>query len=450
MLATAVAESSLPHFTNHAIRADARDPLTATGEDLDNFRQGLGLPVVEQGIASGSVRASITGAVTIPGGSQLVLPSGAMARVPRNVLADSATAIPVVATESGTRGNARAGETARFVSPPVNVAEDATVIEMTGGTGSETDDRKRRRILNRLRATPRGGSWGHMREIVLNAVPSIDNVFVYPALGGPASAKVVCTRAFDIANASFIRTVTADQLNRARSALQAELPSPMDVVVQSPFVLELDVALLVTFPEGSEGGEGWANLDPWPALVGADAGEIHVSSVTSASEIVISANTSDAPLTGITKIAWCSANDRKVRTFLVVGSSGGAGAWTIELDKPMTDSTGASVQVNDLIGPAAAHIADYGATWIDTMAAFGPGENTTDQTRLPRAARHPAITQEEPASMSPGVVRLLLQRHPEVLDASIGYLSSGGPATATHSADPPTVLVPRRFVIYPE
>lgn len=461
ILGTALANIALVQFANYRIADDDSDVLTATGDALEDKRIAYGLPDVRAGGSSGRVVVDIpTGATaTIPGNAQLTLPNGKRARVVgTHVGVSDAAEIDVAAIDTGSDTNFPGGTTGvRFVSPPLNVSADTVVSvtsPLTGGTDAETDDRKRDRILNRLQNVPGGGNWGHTREIILNAVPSIDGVYVYPALGGPGSVKVVCTKSIDVDNNDFSRIATADQLQRARSALHAELPSPMEAVVSAAADLNTSVTLGVTIPASvyaGGDGKGWLDSTVWPDLdYGGGETKVTVTGVTSSTVITVSAVTATSPIAGQTHIAWWSRSDRKFRTFLVTSKSGGTGAWVLTVDKPMIDSTATQVQVGDYISPAAVNIDAYGKAWVEMLGKFGPGENTNDANRLPRAKRHPLITDAGAAPISLTMVQLsaLVQKFTEISDLEFVETNPATPTVPGTVDDEPQVLVPEHFGIY--
>jgi uncharacterized phage protein gp47/JayE len=457
ILATAHANVAAIQYANFRIADDNADVLTAEGQALEDKRLAFGLPEVKAAGSSGKIVVTITGgaAVTFTDGTALVLPDGKRAQVSGTQIGiANGGELDIAAIDTGESTNHAPGAVVRFVSPPLNVATDAKVSKtspLTGGTDAESDSRKRARILNRIQNTPNGSNWASLREIILNAVPSIQDVYVYPALGGPGSVKVVCVKDYDASKSDYTRTPTAAQITAARSALHAEAPSQNDTVVQAAASALTTATVRVTLPESSlagGNGNGWTDREPWPPIDfgGGETGAT-VSAVSSTTEITVGAATSTAPIANQAHIAWWSSSDMRFRTYLVTDVGGGAGAWALTVDKPMVDSNGMSPVSGDFICPAAANLDKYGATWVEAMRKFGPGENTTD-ARLPRALRHPLVASgEAPIGFTVVQLKALLDKHPEITDIDWGTVVTSAAVPASVDTAP-NILRPYRFGVY--
>jgi len=454
ILAQAVARVAMVGVANIALSDDDLDITTASETALKAKRDELGLPEVAATGSSGKIVVGIAGATTIVNGSELVLPNGLrIAVVGTYINPADGDELDVSGIDTGAATNAAAGAVVRFVSPPVNVTEAATVstgTPLTGGTDIETVERMRKRVLNAVRNRPAGGNWSHVREIALNALGSIQDCYVYPALGGPSSAQIVVTKGFDRVNRDFSREPTLSACATVRAAIQAELPTLQDVYVKPPVDEVIDVALLATLPESvltGGNGTGWLDAAPWPALAALDLGSAQVT-VSSGTSLTVDAQTAVAPVALQTHIAWWSPVDMQFHTALVVSSAGGAGAWVLTLDQPLTDSTGAGPTAGDWICPAARNSAAYASTWLDILESLGPGENTADAARTPRALRHPLATDEAPHSITADLYVEFTRRHLEMTSVTTSVASSTVPAIPAAVSTAPGIFVPRRFAIY--
>lgn len=458
---TANAELAFACHHNTQIHAEDSSELTAQGEALDRIRRAMGLPEVGAAPASGRVTVAITGAgtATFQDGTQFTLPTGL-----RGAVSGTQTgifnggAVDVLMIDAGSASNAKPGTTIKWVSPPVNVETEGTVDVdgLTGGVDQESDERKRNRILNRRANLPAGGNWSHLVELAESATGSVQKCFVYPALGGPGSAKVVVVKALDPDNEDFSRALGAASITIAADAIFSEVPSPMEIVVESVTDENIDVALKLSLPDASSAqgsSVGWLDSSPFPSLVSADNGFVTVSSVTDTKNITIDANTTTAPVAGQTRIAWWCPTVRQFVTATVVSSSGSAGAWTLTLDKPLSIGSD-SVTAGDFISPVAANIASYGSVFLAQTNTLGPGENTSDANRLPRAKRHPFVTSGSyPSDLTVLQIKALVEAHSEIADAQYGYTSKGlssiTPTVPATVADSPNVLRLRHFGVYP-
>jgi hypothetical protein len=434
-----------------------RSIITATGSSLEQQRQAAGLPELPAAGSSGKLIPDILGSTTIVNGSGLVLPNGLRAQVVGTyVNPQPLDEIDIEAIDVGAATNLAAGEVVRFVSPPINVGVEAKVSSgspLTGGTDAETPEALRQRLLNASRNKPAGGNWADIRGIVLDNLGSVQDCYVYPALGGPSTCKVVPVKDFDVANNDYSRSVTSSTLESVRSLLFARLSIGNQNVVQAAADELRDVTILVELPESSlsgGNGQGWTDQVPWPQLEVADANDVMITSVASDSNITVDAETSTAPIPGQTTIAWWSIPDRKFYTALVTAVSGSAGAWVLTLDRPLRGKGGAGPQASDYICPAAQNLGKYGSSWIDLFRAFGPGQNTSDNDLLPRSLRRPFVSTEDRSSLTSTALTSMVQRHPEITDIAFGHISgSTVPTVPATVDDAPNVLVPYRFAVYP-
>lgn len=454
LIATAVANSEMIGVANTARARDDIDTSTASPDALEEKRVALGLPEVQPTGSSGKVVPSILGATTIANGEQLTLPNGLRLEIVGTYINPlDGEEMDVQAIDTGVATNALAGVTVTFVAPPVNVESAALVSvgsPLTGGTDEESTERKRARIENAIANRPAGGNWAHVREIATNANGSIQDCVVYPALGGPASKRSVPLRAFDRVALDWSRSPSAEALASVRAAIQAQLPIEADGYVQAAVDEPVDVALEVSIPAAKisgGNGQGWTDAVPWPALEVADSGRVTVTS-TSGNTVTVGANTATAPVDYQTTIAWWSAVDCRFHLGSVTGSSGGATAWVLTLDAPLVDSTGSPPQAGDFICPAANNIQAYGVTWLDILDKLGPGENTTDVSRLPRAARHPFPGDELPSDIAANIFVDFTRSHPEMTSVTTGYASATTPTVPGVTTTPPSIFTPRHFGIY--
>ncbi|HEU4544347.1 MAG TPA: baseplate J/gp47 family protein [Jiangellaceae bacterium] len=467
LLATAVGNSQLLSYANVNAAETAHSVLDAEGEDLDRIRDADGLPVIEPSGSSGKIVVTITGPTTIANGTAFTLPNGLSGRtVGTYVNPSDGAEIDAESVDTGSATNLAGGAVVRFSSPPANVATDATVSSaspLRGGTDTETDARKRERALNNRRNRPAGGNWGQLRQWALEANGAVQDAYVYPALGGPSSCKVVPVRAFDFELGTYTRSLSTAELQAVRSYIQSKMPEPQEIVIQASADLALDVTLKVTLPESAlsgGNGQGWLDPTPWPPL--ATGNSVAISAVTATNDgLTVDAATTTAPLAGLTRVAWWSAVDRRFYTRLVVAIGGSASAWELTLESPLLDSNGDGPQIGELVSPAAFRLEAYGEQWMNLLGAFGPGENTSAAERLPRAKRRPFTTDEDPISITnttiaqwsnglrdPNTGSEILPSFPEVTAFSLNYASLTTPTVPDLVATAPNVFVPRHFAIY--
>jgi uncharacterized phage protein gp47/JayE len=458
ILATMLANTALIGFANiNSLEQDA-SVFSATGDALDQMLQAEGLPQVDPVGSKGRLKIEVLGPTTIPAGLQFRLPNGLRGRVVGGVVNPSdGSEIDAEAIDTGSATNLKAGTKVQFISPPTNLSTQATVsksVPLTGGIDAETEDRKRARILNVRRNRPAGGNWSQSRQIANDSLGSVQDTYVYPALGGPSSQKIVPVKGYDRDNNDYSRTLSDAAIAIVRAAVQANLPGGDTTIVQSAANQLVDFGLQVQIPDSTlagGNGQGWVDEDPWPPLVGGDGGRVMVSATDADfDQITVTAGTAVAPVDGLTHIAWWSASDRRFYRALVTSHSGGAGAWVLGLDRPLVDRTGnGPVLGGDYISPDAQNLDGYGVAWVNLFESLGPGENTSSSDRLPRAKRHPYASDEDPSSVTRASLGKLVQYYPEITDIAFSYSPTTTPTVPSGVDDPPNVLVCRRFGVYP-
>lgn len=470
LLAVACDTIGLQAFANINSAEAAYDVFSATGDDLDAIREAEGLPKIEPSGSSGKIRITVTGATTIPSGTEGTLPNGLRWRTVGVVVnpADQQE-IDVEAIDIGAATNLAAGQIVRFATAPTNVNEEAVVSTaepLTGGDDGESDARKRDRIMNARRNRPGGGNWAQLRQWALEASGIVQDAYVYPALGGPGSCKVVPVREYDIELGDYARDLTSAQMQVVRSYIQTKMGIPQEVVVQAVANEALDITIKVTLPESAlagGNGQGWLDPTPWPPLEAGDSSKVTVSAIPAANQITVTAQTATSPVAGQTHVAWWSAVDRKFRPRLVTAVSGSSGAWVLTLESPLIGETGDGPQIGDYVCPAAYNLDAYGAAWVALLGRFGPGENTEDAGILQngRALRHPFVTDEDPTDVTNTTLAQWSNGFPasgdspahpgfpEVTAFSLGYSSATTPTVPASIDTAPNVLVPRHFALYP-
>jgi hypothetical protein len=453
--ATAAANAAMLQYANIASIRTSLTPLDATGEDLDRWRQALGLPVVQPSPSSGKLTVTVApgATVTVQDGLQFILPNGLRGKVSgtQTGIADGQD-INVVAVDTGSATNADSDIKVRFVNPPFNLAVEARVSiasPLTGGFDEETEPRKRERVLNRLANSPGGGNWGQLREIAFNALPSVQDCYVYPAAGGPSSEKVILVREFDLDRNDFHRAMPSGGVTLVRNAIQKANSGSIEIIVDTVSEQPADVALYLSLPDSSLAGGnglGWVDQAPWPPV-----GDTHVTvtAIGSTTQITINASTAIAPIAGLHHITWWAPGDQTPRTVLITAKSGGAGAWVLTVDTPLIDSDGTGVTLGDFISPAAVGITNYRDTFLRLFDALGAGELVTPASGdTPRRLRHPFISDGAQIGITGKFLADFIKAHPEIDDGAFSYLPVSSPTIPASVDLQPNVLLPRNFGIY--
>lgn len=431
--------------------ADDTNEQTASGDALAAIRDNLGLAEIDASPSSGRLVVTITGGglASFPDGTEFSLPNGKLGQVngSQSSIANGGT-VSVVTIDTGADTNQDAGTQVKWVAPPTNVQVVATVdIDgLTGGTDVEDDAHLRDRISTKRKFTPASANWSYIAQILEGSTNAIQKSFVYPALGGPGSVKAVVQKAMVIGS-NYSHQL--NDLSLPQNAILADFPEFAQIAVQSVIDQPVDVALQLSLPtaNSASASNGWFNSTPFPGLTVSDLGVVTVSTVTNTTNITISALTAVAPAAGSTSITWCNPVTREFVSSVVSSFTGSSGAWSLVLASPLT-SGGTDIATGDYIFPTAFNGDDYLATWLDTFNSIGPGENTAEEARLPRAARHPFTSDSYGSDLNITQLNSLVENHNEIVDATYSFRSATTPTIPASIDDAPSTFSPRKFAIY--
>jgi hypothetical protein len=317
---------------------NASNPLVATGAELDEALRGDGHPEVLPAPGSGQLLCDVTGYCNIPVGLKFQA-NGMKGSVTRPIdLANGAIPVDVSMDTTGILTNLTAGTKVRWMNQPANLATDATVIAtFTGGTGTESEDRKRTRLMTGRRSAPNSGNPSQLILEAMNASGAIASANVYPALGGPASAKTALTSN----TSSTSREVSSSVIELVNAAYRKVFPTTYNrYLVQSAQNRMTDVALSLRLPTSGSGV--WLAHGPispsyvysltsgtsfrMQALSGTGAGIIEGDTIACWSTTAMAFST--AIVTSVTAVApGTLANAFNITTGLWSGGNPVANAW---------------------------------------------------------------------------------------------------------------------------
>jgi uncharacterized phage protein gp47/JayE len=131
-------------------------------------------------LASGSATATGTPGIVIPAGSLLGSSNGVdYETMDLIIIGDLPTPVNIRALDAGIQGNQVEGSFLAWAAALDGVDGTVTVIEMDGGTDTETDDELRYRVLTRIRQPPMGGDQKDYVQWAL-AVPGVTRAWCQP------------------------------------------------------------------------------------------------------------------------------------------------------------------------------------------------------------------------------------------------------------------------------
>lgn len=424
--------NALAVLTANQVLTDAdADPTRAAGAALEEIRVSTGLPEVVATPASGRITVTVTSAtpITVPDGQVLLAPGAMPAKtVGTSYGVVTGSVLPIAMTKAGSAGNLAAGTVVRFSAPVAGLASDATIVAaMTDGADAETEAKKRRRILNRRQNNPACANWGHLREVALNATNAIDNAFVYPALGGPASSKTVLLAPWFNGGSGQSRVATPATCAIVSTAFDENFPTD-DAYYRVESVANQYVDIRITL-KLLPGSADWTDADPWPA-VGAQV--LNVTSSTQFDIICESATT--APAVGKTIAVW-SVADLGFRTAIVLTCT----TISSTVFSVTTSGWSGGVITTFAAGLPICCAAPNLKVWADKiLELFGqltPGEGCYTWQE-PRSLRHPPESNADPMQFSSRALSEFVSSFDEIASAVVASASSTTPSRVTPGGAP--------------
>jgi hypothetical protein len=414
---------------------NASNPLVATGAELDELLNADGHPQVLPAPGSGQLLCVVSGYCDIPVGLKFQA-NGMKGSVTRPInLANGSIAVDVSMDTTGILTNLTTGTKVRWMNQPANLATEATVIAtFTGGTGAESEDRKRLRLMTGRRNPPGSANPSQYILEALNTSGAIADAVGYSALGGPSSIKIALVSNTSVAT----RAISNSVVNSVAARYAEKFPTTNTlVVVQSASDELIDVSLSLRLPVSGSGI--WLASGPSTPL--------SVISMTTATQFRAQAVTGYGTgiLVGDVLAAW-SLTTMSFATATVTSITAvtadtydiGTGLWS------GTDPT-----VGTWISPACEGIADIATTWCDEMLKLGPGENVdSTDSRFPFASRSPDATDGSPMELSSLQTGNLQNKVRDVIAA--GYLvTPNAPTIPALAGDAPNCLCLRKLGLSP-
>ena len=153
------------------------------------------------------------------------------------------------AIDPGSAGNMEPGDQLELAVSVPNIDGTATVVQMIGGTDTETDDDLRARILQRIQQPPMGGSEGDYEEWAL-AVPGVTRAWASSEMGiGTITVRFL----MDELRASDDGWPTEPDVNTVQAYIDSKRPvTTKDCFVLAPIKEFMDVTIAALVPNTAE------------------------------------------------------------------------------------------------------------------------------------------------------------------------------------------------------
>lgn len=249
---------------NNKIKLADVSPLSAEGDNLTALAGVFGISRRPAASAAGFVVVECTGSVTIAEGDTCTAPNGTVYQTVTAATVSDGDTVEVIATTGGDDTNQTSGTVLQWNNGGTAFLKATCTVDsdgLVGGADADDDETLRARLLDRLSNAAVGGNWAQVAALAENASASVQKAFVYPCVRGPGSYDVAIT------SEDGDRTLSLATVNAVSSALNGQMPEPVDSNVTTVFPQEVDVIFDAKLPlpvsAGGAGG-GWKDASPWP------------------------------------------------------------------------------------------------------------------------------------------------------------------------------------------
>ena len=421
-------------------------PLDAAGDALTELAGLYGIPRRAATAASGNMIVALTASTTVPAKYRTTLPGGlTYETTSAKTVGVTGEFVQVRCTTTGSDTDQAAGALGTWDSSAISTLDQNATVGLgglDGGEDEDDDERLRNRLLRRLGLPAVGGNSSHVVGLAEDSTAAVEKAFAYPAARGAGSWDLAVT----IADGD--RTMSQVDLAVVASAL-FEMPGVMDMNVTSVSQQQMDVILDINAPlpiHAGGTGNGFRDAVPWPLSSDSLLGKI-----TSIGGGTLTVQSDTAPVIGKRFGIWDPDGGVKgfgeMREFSILNVTG-SGPYTITIDQANSDSM-EFVVAGMYCSSGMFSLVAYAETFRGKLALLGPGEKTSNQDILPRAARFPKNEDEFPSRMSTRLLSAVENDHAEVSDLAYSFRYKTGTTTEIFVPDEPTTTAdaPRIFTL---
>lgn len=424
------------------------NPLTATGDALEQIRISDGLPEKPPVQARLELQINVQGKVTIPAGLKWQGPGGVRGTVDSpnkgdNYSGNSGTVtVHTTVSDAGSSGNLAVGTYVNFINPPLNVQTQAIVSAILSlGSDVESDEDKLNRIMLARQNPPAGGNWSQVYEVALASDTNADGAWIYCALGLAGATKVILTRTNRSTPQD--RTVDVAGIDAVINAFATAFPAQTQNLVVNT-VINQGVNVWYQTSLAQTGGAFWGDgTSAWPEYPMALA---HITGATYTADAQTPGNSTALTVGASRQVAaWDTVSNTFIQATLTMVSGTYPGPYTMTL-------SGTAVSLDGMvICPWAPNLNAYASSLIDQMQTMGPGEYlASNAPRFSRACRRP-----EPNVSGPSVLNTVQSAAmqsafaSEILQLELKPAQYVAPALPSNNADKPRILVPQTIAFFP-
>ncbi len=447
-------------ITNGQIGLLNTTPVDATGEALITWAATFGVFPRPASKAAGFVEVVVVlpaTSLTVPNTFACTGPAGIKYETTAATLVSNGDPVPIQAIDAGAAGDLASGNV-KWDSAAVGFLGQNAMVAVggiDGGADADDEETLRARLLRKLSFPAVGGNWAHVAELAEASSAAITSAFVYPAERGPSSFGVA------IIGEVSDPALNVTTVNTAAAAVAAGMPGSESNNTTTVVLEQLDIIINATLPlpvHAGGAGQGWHDATPWPST--AELGVNGYAEITgldgTLNTITVNSDANDPPLIGHRFSVWIPGTepaDSEFQDFTVTGIAGGAGAWIMTVDAPVTSD----LVIGMFCSAGAQNLQAYGIDFLNAMGTLGPGEKTTNADILQYARRRPTHETERPQSLTTRTLHTLITNHTEIIDLSYagrftspatpGFTTQTTPTVPTMTANPPRMLTLRYLSI---
>lgn len=240
-------EAGLAHGLYGYMDTKEKNFLPDSGDEASVLRWAtlLGITRLAPVVAVGTVQATGTNDAVIPAGRELKSSSQLTYIVDADVtIAAGVASVAITAAEAGSVGNLATGEKLTFTQPVSGVLASVTVESpgLAAGSDIETIEALRVRVLDRMKAPPRGGAESDYVAWAKEAHPEVTRAW---AVGQELSDNSVTIRLVtDDAPGGLIPS--GPVLAAVEAYIEARRPMTAEIYVAAPTPVELDLSIAIS------------------------------------------------------------------------------------------------------------------------------------------------------------------------------------------------------------
>jgi uncharacterized phage protein gp47/JayE len=355
---------------------------TSRGTRLEQIGAAEDVPRPEASPSTGyvDITTSTGGATILQNDELLDEQSGLRFYCMTTALYTSDKPAPIAAVDTGPSTNLAAGTILKWSNPRPGCSRYATVREtsdgegLTGGRDQATDEEWIEIIKENRANPPASGNDATYRKAVRKTPGlQVEQVFTYPAMGGPGTTAIAFT--LKPATPGGSRIPNAAQIALVEANLKAEFPGDDGIFVLSIIGQSVEIAIEV---EWRRGAAAWSDVTPWPAWVTSDPVRVKSGVTPTATTFRVGTTSTDTTTPQVGQTIGLYDADEGIFRLKRIGAISVVVAnrsWDLTIDtSEAVSDTSLIPTIGDLVSPWSDSLDALAEPIIAAMDGIGPGE----------------------------------------------------------------------------